>query len=54
MTVALLPFTCSIAHGISAGIVSDAVLKRLTGRPRDAHPVLYGLAALPGLYHAPA
>jgi AGZA family xanthine/uracil permease-like MFS transporter len=52
LTVAMTPFTYSIAHGISAGIVSYAVLKLLTGRPRDAHPVLYVLAVLLGLYHA--
>lgn len=52
LTVALMPFTYSIAHGVSAGIVSYAVLKLLTGRGRDAHPVLYVLALLLGLYHA--
>ncbi|WP_205519873.1 NCS2 family permease [Pyxidicoccus caerfyrddinensis] len=52
LTVAMMPFTYSIAHGVSAGIVSYAVLKLLTGRHRDAHPVLYGLAGLLGLYHA--
>ncbi|MCY1017480.1 NCS2 family permease [Pyxidicoccus sp. MSG2] len=52
LTVAMMPFTYSIAHGVSAGIVSYAVLKLLTGRHRDTHPVLYGLAGLLGLYHA--
>ncbi len=52
LTVALMPFTYSIAHGVSAGIVSYAVLKLLTGRPRDAHPVLYVLAGLLAVYHA--
>lgn len=52
LTVAMMPFTYSIAHGVSAGIVSYAVLKPLTGRQGDAHPVLYGLAGLLVLYHA--
>jgi AGZA family xanthine/uracil permease-like MFS transporter len=51
LTVTLMPFTYSIAHGVSAGIVSYAVLKLLTGRPRDAHPVLYVLAVLLAVYH---
>jgi AGZA family xanthine/uracil permease-like MFS transporter len=50
--VALMPFTCSIAHGVSVGIVSYAVLKLFTGRSRDAHPVLYVLAGLLAVCHA--
>jgi len=52
LTVAVMPFTYSIANGIAAGIVSYAALKLLTGRPRDAHPVLYVLAVLLCLYYA--
>jgi AGZA family xanthine/uracil permease-like MFS transporter len=46
----MMPFTYSIANGISAGIVSYAALKLLSGRPREAHPVLYVLAA-PRVWH---
>lgn len=46
LTVVMMPFTYSIANGISAGIISYAALKLLSGRPREAHPVLYVLAAL--------
>lgn len=52
LTVAMMPFTYSIAHGISAGIISYAVLKLLTGRAREAHPFLYVLAGLLALHHA--
>jgi AGZA family xanthine/uracil permease-like MFS transporter len=52
LTVAMMPFTYSIANGISAGIVSYAALKLLTGRPREAHPVLYVLAVLLCLHYA--
>jgi AGZA family xanthine/uracil permease-like MFS transporter len=52
LTVVVMPFTYSIANGISAGIVSYAALKLLTGRPREAHPVLYVLAVLLCLYYA--
>jgi adenine/guanine/hypoxanthine permease len=52
LTVAVMPFTYSIANGISAGIISYAALKLLTGRPREAHPVLYVLAVLLCLHYA--
>jgi AGZA family xanthine/uracil permease-like MFS transporter len=52
LTIALMPFTYSIAHGIGAGLVSYAALKLLTGRPREAHPLLYALAALLALHYA--
>ncbi|KFA91046.1 hypothetical protein [Archangium violaceum] len=52
LTIALMPFTYSIANGISAGIVSYAALKLLSGRPREAHPVLYVLAVLLVLHYA--
>jgi adenine/guanine/hypoxanthine permease len=52
LTIALMPFTYSIANGISAGIVSYAALKVLSGRPREAHPVMYVLAVLLVLHYA--
>lgn len=52
LTIALMPFTYSIANGISAGIVSYAALKLLSGRPREAHPVVYVLAGLLVLHYA--
>ena len=52
LTIALMPFTYSIANGISAGIVSYAVLKPLSGRAREPHPVVYVLAVLLVLHYA--
>jgi AGZA family xanthine/uracil permease-like MFS transporter len=50
--VALMPFTYSIANGITVGIVSYAAIKVLTGRPREVHPVLYVVAVLLCLSYA--
>jgi AGZA family xanthine/uracil permease-like MFS transporter len=52
LTVALMPFTYSIANGITAGIVSYALIKLLMGRPREVHPVLYIVAVLLCLHYA--
>jgi adenine/guanine/hypoxanthine permease len=52
LTMAFMPFTYSIANGISAGLISYAALKLITGRPREAHPVLYVLAGALTLYYA--
>lgn len=46
LTITFIPFTFSIARGISAGIVSYVVIKLVTGRVRDVHPVMYALAVL--------
>lgn len=46
LTVATMPFTYSIANGISFGIVSYVLIKALRGRFRDVHPVMYVLAGL--------
>ncbi len=46
LTLAVMPFTYSIANGISLGIVSYVLIKALCGRFREVHPLLYVLAAL--------
>ncbi len=50
LTVTLMPFTYSISNGIGAGIISYVVLKVATGRSREVHPILYGVAVLFVLY----
>ncbi len=45
LTLTLMPFTYSIANGISAGIVSYVAIKTLRGRIREVHPLMYVLAA---------
>jgi len=52
LTVAAMPFTYSIANGISLGIVSYVLIKMLRGRFREVHPVMYILAFLLILFYA--
>lgn len=44
MTIVMMPFTYSIANGIAAGLVCYPLMKVLTGRMKEVHPVLYVLA----------
>ncbi|XVU25875.1 NCS2 family permease [Actinoplanes sp. CA-054009] len=46
LTITFMPFTYSISNGIGAGVISYAVLKIATGRAREIHPILYGVAVL--------
>ena len=45
-TVALMPFTYSIANGVGAGVVLYVLIAVLRGRWRDVHPLLGGVAAV--------
>ena len=51
LTIAAMPLTYSIANGIALGIVTYALLKLLSGKPREAHPLMYVLAVLLVLYY---
>ncbi|MCY4643785.1 MAG: NCS2 family permease [Bacteriovoracales bacterium] len=46
LTLAAIPFTYSIAAGMSLGMISFVVLKLLRGKIRDVHPLMYVLALL--------
>lgn len=46
VTALLMPFTYSIANGVSFGFITYAVLKLLTGRARDVKPVVWVIAAV--------
>ncbi len=46
LTIVLMPFTYSIAVGIGAGVITWALLKAVTGRLREVHPLLWVVAAL--------
>lgn len=46
LTIVLMPFTYSIANGISAGLVVYPLLKLITGRGREVHWIVYVLAVL--------
>ncbi|MEG2538343.1 MAG: NCS2 family permease [Clostridium sp.] len=44
--IAMMPFTFSIANGISIGLIMLPVMKVITGRAKEVHPIVYVLAAL--------
>jgi AGZA family xanthine/uracil permease-like MFS transporter len=46
LTIVLMPFTFSITNGIGAGFVSYAVIKLVSGRAREVHPLLWVVALL--------
>lgn len=46
LTIAVMPFTYSIANGIAAGVVSFVLLKMLGGRARQVPLLMYVLALL--------
>ena len=46
----LIPLTWSIAHGIGYGFVGYVAMRVCSGRTRDVHPLMYGVAAAFGAY----
>lgn len=46
LTILTMPLTFSISRGIGFGCISFALLKLLRGKPREAHPLLYGVSLL--------
>ena len=52
LTLAVMPFTYSIANGLAIGIVSWVVIKALSGKARDVGVLMYVLAALLVGYYA--
>lgn len=52
LTMVAMPFTFSIANGISLGVLSWVGIRVLTGRGREVHPILWILAVLLGLFYA--
>ncbi len=51
LTIAMMPFTYSIANGIVAGIVSYVAIKLLGGKAREVHVLMYILAAALTIYY---
>lgn len=41
LTIVVMPFTYSIANGIGAGFVSYVILRALSGRAREVHPLMW-------------
>lgn len=52
LTISVMVFGYAITEGIAAGCVSYAVLKLLSGRTREVHPVMYAVALLLMLRYA--
>lgn len=52
LTMALMPFTYSIAVGIGAGFISYVLIKLVKGKPKDVHPLMYVVAAMFIVYFA--
>jgi len=50
MVLVTIPFTYSIADGIGMGFISYAVVKTLSGKYKEVHPLLYILAGVFVLY----
>lgn len=46
LTVAVMVFGYGITEGIAMGCISFAVVKTLTGRRHQVHPIMYGIAAV--------
>ncbi|WP_207669313.1 NCS2 family permease [Fonticella tunisiensis] len=46
LTVALMPFTYSIANGIAAGLIFYPAIKLITGKRKEIHPIIYIFAVL--------
>ncbi|AKL93880.1 xanthine/uracil/vitamin C permease [Clostridium aceticum] len=46
LTIAIMPFSFSIANGIAAGLVFLPIVKIATGKAREVHPTVYVLAIL--------
>ncbi|NJE08150.1 NCS2 family permease [Thermococcus sp. M39] len=50
LVLVTIPFTYSIADGIGMGFISYAIIKTLSGRYKEVHPLLYILAGVFVLY----
>jgi AGZA family xanthine/uracil permease-like MFS transporter len=50
LTIAVMPFTYSIATGIGAGFVSYVVIRLAQGKAREIHPLLWVVAGLFAVY----
>jgi AGZA family xanthine/uracil permease-like MFS transporter len=46
LTIIMIPFTFSISKGIGCGFISFVLLKLLSGKGREVHPLMAGVAAL--------
>jgi AGZA family xanthine/uracil permease-like MFS transporter len=47
-----MPFTYSITNGVGAGFISFVVLRSVTGKAREIHPLLWPITVLFAIYFA--
>lgn len=52
LTIVAIPLTFSITNGIGIGFISYVIVKALSGKHKDVHPLMYGVALAFGLYFA--
>ncbi|MCY6484216.1 NCS2 family permease [Clostridium aestuarii] len=45
-TIAIMPFSYSIANGVAAGMIFYPIMKIVTGRHKEVHPIMYIMASL--------
>jgi AGZA family xanthine/uracil permease-like MFS transporter len=45
LTIALMPFTYSIANGLGAGFITFALIRLFQGRGKEVHPLMWVVAA---------
>jgi AGZA family xanthine/uracil permease-like MFS transporter len=50
LTIIVMPLTYSITNGIAVGFLSYALVKLLSGKGKEVHPIMYVLAALFGVF----
>jgi len=53
LTITFMPFAFSISDGISAGFISYAIVKAVSGRAKEVHWLVYVLAVLSLIHLAP-
>ena len=46
LVIVLMPFTYSIAHGVSAGLIAFPLMKIVSGKSSEVNPIMYILAAI--------
>jgi len=46
LTIVMMPFTYSISNGIAAGLISYPIMKVVTGKQKEVHPLVYILAVI--------
>ena len=46
LTILTLPLTFNISYGIGFGFISYVLIKLARGKPREVHPLVYGVAVL--------